>query len=401
MNTLAGQLTFCTNIFPGESWEKHFNALKKYVPSIKKEVSPNQSFGIGLRLSHKASLQLSKEAELKTFQQWLHQNDCYIFTMNGFPYGNFHHTRVKDQVHAPGWITNERLQYTLRLFRILAALLPEDLDGGVSTSPLSYKLWHKETTEDIFEKCTWNIIEVVAHLHQIYKSTGKVLHLDIEPEPDGLLENSEEFIDWFQQQLLPLGRTLLQDRCKLSPGEAEKAIKDHIRLCFDVCHFALEYENVDDVLKKLEAAEIRVGKWQLSSALKIDLPEKETEKEAVLSELRKFDEPVYLHQVIAKKKDGGLLHYPDLPEAFSDPKALNAVEWRSHYHVPLFVKEYGLLGSTREEVLKALEAQSRQKVTGHLEVETYTWDVLPDELKMPIDESIIRELKWVIKEIVI
>lgn len=401
MNTLAGQLTFCTNIFPGESWEEHFNALKKYIPSIKKEVSPNQSFGIGLRLSNKASLQLSKEAELKTFQQWLHQIDCYVFTMNGFPYGNFHHTRVKDQVHSPDWTTNERLQYTLRLFRILSNLLPENMDGGVSTSPLSYKLWSKEVTEETTEKCTWNIIEVVAQLYQIHKNTGKLLHLDIEPEPDGLIENSDEFIDWFQQQLLPLGKTILQDRCKLSSSDAEEAIKDHVRLCFDVCHFAVEYENVDEVLKKLEAAEIKIGKWQLSSALKVNLPENETEKQAVINELKKFDEPVYLHQVIAKKRDGDLLHYPDLPEAFSDRQALTAMEWRSHFHVPLFIKEYGLLGSTQEEVLKVLQAQSRQKVTDHLEVETYTWDVLPDELKIPVDESIIRELKWVIKEIVI
>jgi hypothetical protein len=403
MHTTMGQLTFCTNIFPGETWEEHFAALKKNIPVIRQQLSSGKPFGIGLRLSNKASLQLSKEESLGEFRKWLSENDCYIFTMNGFPYGNFHHSRVKDLVHAPDWTTNDRLQYTLRLFRILAALLPAGMDGGVSTSPLSYKHWWDNdllSVSSAADTCTWNIIQVVEQLYHVYQSTGKMLHLDIEPEADGLIENSDEFINWYLYKLLPVGVSVLQDKFSLSNEEAEKTIRDHVRLCYDVCHFAVGYEDQDEVLQKLQDAGISVGKWQLSSALKISLAGTPEEKQAILQELKKFDEPVYLHQVVVQENDGALLHYPDLSDALKDTKAMQAKEWRSHFHVPLFIKEYGLLGSTQAEVIKALRLQAKKNITGHIEIETYTWDVLPDKLKLPLSESILREIKWVIDQMI-
>ncbi|MBO9684737.1 MAG: xylose isomerase, partial [Flavisolibacter sp.] len=105
MKTTYGHLTYCTNIHPGETWADHFAQLKEQVPGIKKAISPDQSFGIGLRLSNTASLELRKEENLKEFQQWLKEQDCYVFTMNGFPYGGFHNTTVKDKVHQPDWTT--------------------------------------------------------------------------------------------------------------------------------------------------------------------------------------------------------------------------------------------------------------------------------------------------------
>ncbi len=143
METPYGHLTYCTNIHSGESWPDHFEQLRRFIPAVKAEVSPDKPFGIGLRLSNLASLELSKAPALEAFRQWLKENDCYVFTMNGFPYGGFHHERVKDEVHTPDWSTAERAAYTSRLFRILAALLPEGMEGGISTSPLSYKFWHR------------------------------------------------------------------------------------------------------------------------------------------------------------------------------------------------------------------------------------------------------------------
>jgi hypothetical protein len=181
MKTPAGQLTFCTNIFPGEDWETHFTALKAHLPAIKQAVSPTRPMGIGLRLSNKASLQLAHEERLQQFQQWLKDTDCYIFTMNGFPYGQFHHSRVKDQVHAPDWTSDARLQYTLRLFRLLAALIPEGMHGGVSTAPLSYKPWFTGKPDEAtaaLEKATWQIVTVISALHRIHRSSGQMLHLD-------------------------------------------------------------------------------------------------------------------------------------------------------------------------------------------------------------------------------
>lgn len=401
MQTPLGHLTFCTNIFPGETWEEHFEALKENIPLIKSELSPDRPFGIGLRLSNKASLQLSKEESLKAFQIWLQENNCHVLAINGFPYGNFHGARVKDKVHFPDWASNDRLQYTLRISRILAALLPEGMEGGVSTSPLSYKHWFTDDEgqlEYTVEKATWNIIEVVCLLLGIYKNTGKILHLDMEPEADGLIESSTEFINWFQHQLIPLGIDILQDRMALTEKEAENALREHVRLCYDVCHFAVGFETVIPVLEKLKKADIKIGRWQLSAALKAPLPVDNERRIHTIKELEEFNEPVYLHQVVTRQTDGSLSRYADLPDAINDEKAGKAEEWRSHFHVPLFVRDYGLLQSTQDEVARAIAAQKDERQCNILEVETYTWEVLPGDLKLPLAESIIREMKWVLNE---
>lgn len=399
MNTALGHLTFCTNIFPGESWDTHFNQIKSEVPVIKKKLAPEQTFGIGLRLSNEASVALSQPERISEFKEWLTQNDCVVFTMNGFPYGNFHRTRVKDQVHTPDWTTPERLDYTSRLFKILEELISENGEGSISTSPLSYKYWF-ENSEDVnktIDTSTKNIVELLSRLFQVYKNTGKLLHIDIEPEADGLLENSDEFIDWYLNNLLPEGIKVLTKRFSITDSEAELAIRQHVQLCYDVCHFAVGFENVAEVVKKLETANISIGKWQLSAALKIKLTEESIDNGDKLDELKQFDEPVYLHQVVAQKEDGQLLRFRDLPEALGDVKARTAKEWRSHFHVPLFIKDYGLLESTQQEIVSALKLQKEKRLSDYLEVETYTWEVLPEGLKLPLAESIVREMKWVME----
>ena len=132
-------LTYCTNIHPGESWSKTYHNLKKFIPTIKQEVSPDAHFGIGLSLSDKAHRTLLEGDNLSDIKSWLEGNHCYVFTLNGFPFGDFHHQSVKDRVHQPDWITQARLDYNFRLFDILAGLLPVGVEGGISTSPLSYK----------------------------------------------------------------------------------------------------------------------------------------------------------------------------------------------------------------------------------------------------------------------
>src|SRR5688572_19311874 len=149
MRTHYGHLTYCTNIHAGESWADHFAALKANIPDVKKKLSPDKPFGIGLRLSHLASLDLGKKEALAEFKTWLNASQCYVFVINGFPYGGFHHTKVKDKVHAPDWTTQDRVLYTIQLFKILSAILPEGMSGGVSTAPLSYKYWHNTVGEEL------------------------------------------------------------------------------------------------------------------------------------------------------------------------------------------------------------------------------------------------------------
>jgi len=394
-------LTYCTNIHPGENWSAHFQQLKQYIPAVKKEVSPDKPFGIGLRLSDTASLELSKEDALTEFKAWLKEQDCYVFTMNGFPYGGFHHTVVKDHVHTPDWSTSDRVFYTIRLFRLLAALLPEGMQGGISTSPLSYKLWHVrcETERDaIMESTTLHVLQVVEQLVRIHRAGGPLMHLDVEPEPDGMMENSNEFLNWYLDYLLPLGVPFLQDKFNISEDEASDAIKAHVQLCYDVCHFALVYESAESVLKKLNEHGLKVGKLQISAALKAAMPADLSARTPIIDAFRAFNETTYLHQVIARKADG-YLHYPDLPQALEDAANPAVEEWRSHFHVPVFIDSYGVLSSTRSDIEKVLELQRKQPFTQHMEVETYTWEVLPADLKLPMDRSVSRELQWVLQQL--
>jgi hypothetical protein len=393
MITPYGHLSYCSNIHPGEDWNEHFAVLQNSIPEIKAEVCPDNPMGIGLRLANEASINLSDEKHFDSFKTWLDNHNCYVFTMNGFPFGNFHHTTVKDQVHAPDWTKPERKDYTIRLFNLLARLLPENIsEGGVSTSPLSYRYWWKtpESLEEATIMGTKHIISVVEALIDLKVTTGKTLHLDIEPEPDGILENSSEFIDWYNNVLLPLGTQQLESK-GFSRPQAIDAIKTHIQLCYDVCHFAVSFERPEDVIKKLEVEQIKVGKIQISSALKVDFSSQAEEK---LSVIAQYNEPVYLHQVVAQKKDTSFVKYTDLNEAIAGfDESIDS--WRVHFHVPLFLEQYGLLGSTQSDIVDTLNIHKKKPFTNHLEIETYTWAVLPKDFQAPLNESISREINWV------
>jgi hypothetical protein len=397
MKTNAGHLTYCTNIHAGESWPEHFAALRQNFPVIKSAVSPDASMGIGLRLSHLASLDLVKQDNLTAFKQWLQEQDAYVFTMNGFPYGGFHRTVVKDMVHAPDWTTNDRVAYTMRLFLLLKDLLPAGMDGGISTSPLSYKHWYKNEAEKekAVKTATAHIMSVAEVLIHIRLSDGIILHLDIEPEPDGLLECGEEYIQWYEQWLLPLALITLSKKFGLSASDAEKLIKEHICLCYDVCHFAVGYESHAKVIAQLREKQLRVGKIQISAALKGLLGEN---RAAIIDAFSHFNETVYLHQVVARTYNG-LIRYPDLPEALADAGNPAVQEWRAHFHVPVFTASLDPLATTQEDIREVLALQMADLFTAHLEVETYTWEVLPDALRLPLNDSIIRELDWVKKQL--
>ena len=398
MQTSFGYLTYCTNIHAGESWDDHFAALKENIPSIKKQLAPDKPFGIGLRLSHLASLELDKKETLGKFKEWLAHSGCYIFVINGFPYGGFHHTKVKDQVHAPDWTTQDRVLYTLQLFNILSALLPEGMEGGVSTSPLSYKYWHGDVREEslqVFETATENVLKVVEDLIRLRKETGKLLHLDIEPEPDGLIGNGPEFLSWYRHRLIPQGVAYLKKFLGFDEEEAITALQDHVQLCYDICHFAVGFEDHAAIIQELAVQGIKVGRIQISAALKGDLAPNPVDRGKVIEAFRLFNESTYLHQVVARQEDGTFKRYPDLPEAFREANNPLSREWRSHFHVPLFVQDYGALQSTREDIEKVLAIQKQKPFSQFLEVETYTWEVLPEKLRLPIKESIVRELRWV------
>lgn len=402
MITSYGHLTYCTNIHGGEKWEDHYELLKEHFPNVKQAVSPHSPMGLGLRLSDLASKALLDNRKLNEFKAWLVQENGYVFTMNGFPFGDFHEDIVKANVHAPDWTTDERLQYTKRLFDILIQLLPEGMDGGISTSPLAYRHWYNDTESNwhaMRERSTQQVAEVALHLVRLHDEHGKVLHLDIEPEPDGVLETGEEFIGWYENELVPAGVKMLVGALGLTATEAEEAIKRHIRLCYDVCHFALGYEDHHHVIDTLLQHGVQVGKFQISAALKAVMPPDAVKRQTIGEAFMAFDESTYLHQVIAKQRNGQIRRFKDLPDAQVALFDEHTVEWRSHFHIPIFLEDLGTLQSTQSDIVEVLTIQQNKRLTRHLEVETYTWGVLPERLQLPVAESISRELNWVVNQL--
>ena len=384
MKTAHGHLSYCSNIHPGEIWEEHFANLQATVPKVKLEVCPDQAMGLGLRIANQASIDLIEDSnKLEALKTWLIQEDIYIFTLNGFPYGGFHNTIVKDQVHAPDWTTQDRVNYTRRLIDLLVQLLPSDQhEGGISTSPLSYKYWWDQRGAAIGQ-ATMELLKLVPYLAQTEQKTGKWIHIDIEPEPDGFLENHREFVDWYTDTLIPFA---------ITAGIPEDWVRRHIHICFDVCHYGVSFDKPSECLVELQEKNISIGKIQISSALRVDL---RNNASARIEALKQYEEPTYLHQVKALKKDGSYVSFKDLGEALGQYTDGVYDEWRVHFHVPLFLDSYGLLNSTQAEIAETLAYHQQYQVTNMMEIETYTWGVLPSEYQESIETSIAREVKYI------
>ena len=391
----TSHLSFCTNIYSGESWEDLRKSLPR-IRAVREQLGHAGPFGLGLRLSAQAAQEMAGP-QVGTFREWLADNDCYVFTLNGFPYGAFHDTVVKDQVHRPDWTTRERVTYTIQLFDLLSQLLPTGVDGGISTSPLSYRPWFTtaEAVRRATEQCVRHLMEVVLHLARIKARTGQSLHLDLEPEPDGLIETSQEFVDFFENEVLTTGLDWLQRQLGTTPTLAEATIREHLCLCWDVCHFAVGFESPAEVLRRLRAAGINVGKLQLSAALGLQLS---ADRAADRALLQPYDEPTYLHQAVLRSAEG-LTRFPDLAPALAALDDARYTELRTHFHVPIYANRYGRLLSTNDDIAATLLRWKDDPFTQHLEVETYTWDVLPDHQRLGLDESIARELKWVLAQL--
>lgn len=378
-------LAYCTNVHPGEGWTETLACLERYLPPLKAALAPDAPFGVGLRLSDRASRELLQGNQLDRFAAWLGARGLYVFTLNGFPYGGFHGGAVKDAVYAPDWTRSERLAYTLRLARILAALLPDGVEGGISTVPVSYKRWHATAAARGAAAAAGAeaLLQAAEALARLVAETGRVIHLDLEPEPDCLLEDAAEVTAFFRDHLLR--------RAEVPGGEA--VVLRHLRVCWDACHAAVEYEATADALRRFDALGIEIGKLQLSSALKAGLGDAAARR-ALSERLRPFAEGTYLHQVVERRADGALRRHADLDAALEgilDPLAL---EWRVHFHVPIFTPECGGLATTQPELLEALALLRHRPFCEHLEVETYTWDVLPPTLRLELPLSLRREYEW-------
>ncbi len=387
-----GHLTYCTNIHAGESWPEVLAGLEKHLPAIKAAVAPEAPLGVGLRLSAVAAEALDEAAVFEELQSFLEAGGYYVFTLNGFPYGAFHGQPVKEGVYRPDWRDPARLAYTNRLADLLARLLPEGLTGSVSTVPGTFKPWVEDAGGGTVEAIAHNLVEHAAHLVALEARSGKRIVLALEPEPYCLLETIEETVDFFQARLFGAAAARqLSERTGLALPAAEAALRRHLGVCYDVCHAAVEFEDPRASTAALRGAGIEIAKVQLSSALRICGIDGTT-----AARLRPFDEPVYLHQVVARGGDGRLERFLDLPEALARVEENQGREWRIHFHVPIFLEQLEAFSTTQDFLREVLALHREDPITEHLEVETYTWDVLPAALReVAVSTAIARELNWV------
>jgi sugar phosphate isomerase/epimerase len=388
-------LTYCTNIHPANGWDAVLANLERYAPQLKARFSPSAPFGLGLRLSAREARELLERDRLHSFRSFLDEQGLYVALINGFPHGAFHGTVVKAEVYAPDWRDGARVRYTEDLIQILRRLLPDGAEGGISTAPLSYKAWMTVDDRTAWDSITRHVVRVAETLVRVKEAEGRTIHLDIEPEPDCSLENTDETLAFFTQRLLPAGAPLLATSLGIGEDEARERLLEHIQVCFDCCHFAVEYEDAAGAIERLRAAGIRIGRVQLSSALRVQFPANAAAAAETAARLEPFADAVYLHQVV-EDSSGALRRYPDLSDALSRANEAAAKEWRIHFHVPLFTRSYDRFESTQDYVRDVLGTVLRTGATRHLEIETYTWDVLPAGLKRDLLESIAREYEWVL-----
>lgn len=378
-------LSYCTNVHAGTDYATTLENLERYAVAVKARVSPSAPMGVGLWLPASAAREVIAHDRARALAGWLSERGLCVNTMNGFPFGDFHQAVVKHDVYKPTWAETERLDYTKDLVRILGRLLPKDAEGSISTLPIG---WPGDDDEALKQAAAKNLLELADHLAREEASTGHCIHIDLEPEPGCILDTSDDVIRFFQEYLF-------------SPGN-EAHLARYLRVCHDVCHAAVMGEDQAGVLQAYQAAGLRVGKVQLSSAVRVDFALLAADQGSeALGQLAAFQEPRYLHQTRVSRADGsGAANlYEDLPEALDAiaGESLSELSLCTHFHVPLFLDRFGLLRSTQDEVLQCLHAITQFSDCRHFEVETYAWNVLPEELRVDdLAEGIAKEMQWVL-----
>ena len=392
-----GHLTYSTLVHPGDTWDDMWTSLTTYVPQVKARVSPDRPFGVSLRLSAASAGTLAGDeaarAELKRF---LAANDLYLYTVNAFPYGPFKGRIVKEDVYEPDWRSEERTTYTIDVANVLADVAPEGSSPSIQTAPLGFK--PNVTDAAVVASYTEHVLRVAAHLVGLEERTGRTVTLAIEPEPYCYLETTDETIAYFHERLYSgAGAEALARLAGIPIAEAHVALRRHVGIVFDTCHQAVEYEDIAVSLQKLVDAGIPIFKLQEAAALQLPEVTQET-----VDAISRFAETIYLTQTLERRGGGPVTSYLNLEDALaawaSDP---GPREWRVHFHVPVFLDDLGAFRSTRFAIEDALAFHKARPLSRQLEIETYTWDMLPEHLKTgDIVDYVCREIEWVRGELV-
>lgn len=404
----TSHLSYCSNIHPGESWEEVKASLQQHLPRVKQQVCADAKFGVGLRLSARAAESLLHTPdELQRFKAWLGAEQLYVFTLNGFPFGTFHDAVIKENVYLPDWRSSERLAYSINLANILAQLLPSGESGSISTVPVGFKA-HFQDVKAV-DAALENLLEFVSYAWQLEQRSGVHIALALEPEPSCYLEDTQGTLEFFRNRVFSeQALNLLQSKNISHAACTLETIQRYLGVCVDTCHAAVMFESPLEMARALRAADISIPKVQLTAALKATLQTENTDSTTLaVKSLQAFAEGSYLHQSCVQDEHGQVHFFLDLPETLefvSAQQSNNSIaanslkELRSHFHVPVFVEQLENVSSTQSELREFLRALKTENFSQHYEVETYTFDVLPKQLlKKTVDESISRELGWVLE----
>ena len=374
-------LAYCTNVHRGDGWAETFSNLQAHTLRVRQQVCPSKPYAVGLRLGNSAAHELGLEKNSNAFRDWLGKENCTVSGVNGFPYGAFHGQSVKESVFLPDWTDPSRLEYTQKLFDLLAALNPPNQQGTVSTLPGTFKKFNRSASQ--INELQKNILACAEYLLHLRDRTGVTLKLALEPEPLGYFENTHQTIDFFDQ---------------LRGQETTSGLIDNfLGVCYDTCHFALQYEDAAQSVEKLNANGAPILKYHLSSALRL----KPTDE--ALRRLASMNEPTYLHQCIGKASNGNLIYFKDIPDALADVHTLKKLnELRVHFHLPLHSspidKDFFNTTDFLQKVLSVIMKQPGR--ARELEIETYTWEVLPQSLRsMDVTDQVVAEYRWVLNEL--
>ncbi|MET9971003.1 metabolite traffic protein EboE [Streptomyces sp. NPDC006356] len=346
-------LAYCTNVHPAETLDGVLAQLRDHCEPVRRRLGRDR-LGIGLWLAKDAARALVADpSALRGLRTELDRRGLEVVTLNGFPYEGFGAEEVKHRVYKPDWADPERLDHTTALARVLAALLPDDVtQGSISTLPLA---WRTAYDEHRAEAARTALLTLAERLDALQELTGRDIRVGLEPEPGCTVETTADAIT-------PL--TAIGD--------------DRIGICVDTCHLATSFEDPHTALDALAKARVPVVKSQLSAALHAEHPHLPEVREALAA----FDEPRFLHQTRTATA-AGLRGTDDLGEALKGDALPDASPWRAHFHVPLHAAPAAPLTSTLPVLKTALTrlVGGPHPLTRHLEVETYTWQALPPELR--------------------
>ena len=379
-------LGYCTNVHAGATLSHIRDNLERFALPVKQNISPGQPMGVGLWFSAAAVRELIDTDDAKRFGHWLADRGLLAYTVNGFPFADFHRPVVKHDVYRPDWADVRRYHYTRDLARLLADLLPPDAaEGSISTLPLGWPSGDANVDEARIRDAAAHLTRLVHDLARLELDTGKHIHVNLEPEPGCLLDTAADAARFFHDHLLG------------TPDEI--SVRGYLGVCHDVCHAAVMFEPQNAALAVYRDAGLRVGKAQLSAAIRVpfDTMDAATRRDT-LHHLARFAEERYLHQTMIRTDDGRLTFHDDLPDALRlhpDPGG----EWRVHFHVPVHLDALGPLATTRPDLAAFLGHLRPDDGLHHFEVETYTRGVLPDPLRRddPDDlaEGLAAELRSV------